>query len=173
MRQAEAVETLRYQDGQSAVSCSSQAMAKRHGCHSTILLMLGLTQSLIPGCLGSCCSRWALIDSCKVINRKTKSIGEVGWKRHFNTKSESGIPQGFRESLFHVDGVFPNDSYFTDFFLGSLFQLNVSLSVLYYISRFCNSVLEGGEISMPTSFWSSERWLAGVHALPLKLRIVV
>lgn len=70
-----------------------------------------------------------LIDSCEVISRKMRSVGEVCWKRQFNTKIGPSIPQGFIESLFHVDGVFPNVSFF--FFFLTFFKLIISMIIQF------------------------------------------
>ena len=77
MRQVEAVETLRYQDGQKCcllffppwvVSPSHGKASWDDGESYTI------SDSLMPKIL---CSKWVLIDSCKAINRKMKSVGEA------------------------------------------------------------------------------------------------
>lgn len=175
MRQVEAVETLRYQDGQK--SCllffPPWVVSSSHG--KAAWMMVGLVQSLIPCGLRSCCSRWVLTDSCKAINRKMKSVGEAVWKRHFNYKAWIQLSLGILKKFVSCRWCFC--SWFLLFFW-LFFQIHYfnSMSHSQFFTVFLDSVVESFRDMKSVSqagFWSSERWLVSVYTLPLTQRITV
>lgn len=62
-----------------------------------------------------------------------KHIGEVCWEKQFSIKTRSNICQGFMRSLFHVNDVCPNVSYFFKGLVISI-QYHIQFSTIFFDS---------------------------------------